>query len=113
MDETKTHALEELAQKLGRVVLEGFDIRIIAAELQWLDTEQAFTFASNAGTEESSRRNSLYDLRGFLCRAYDAGHGTQYLEGTVWLSDGSWMERAEYDGAERWVHRTCPRMPRA
>ena len=35
---------------------------------------------------------------------YDSGYGTQHLYGTVWLSDGTWFERREYDGSERWMH---------
>jgi hypothetical protein len=43
---------------------------------------------------------------------YDNGFGTQELAGTVWYSDGTWSERAEYGGSEWWVHRECPLLPR-
>ncbi len=42
---------------------------------------------------------------------YDSGYGTQYLFGTVWLADGSWLERKEYDGAEAWEHKKLPQIP--
>lgn len=42
---------------------------------------------------------------------YDDGYGGQELFGTIWLKDGSWYERAEYDGSEWWVHRVCPPLP--
>lgn len=42
---------------------------------------------------------------------YDDGYGGQFLYGTVWLDDGSWLERGEYDGSEWWEHKTCPDIP--
>ena len=42
---------------------------------------------------------------------YNNGYGTQYLEGVVWLKDGTWLDRHEYDGSEWWVHRACPEIP--
>lgn len=46
---------------------------------------------------------------------YDDGFGTCYirLDLVVVLCDGSWLEREEYDGAERWAHRRAPRLPRS
>jgi hypothetical protein len=42
---------------------------------------------------------------------YDNGYGGQYLEGTIWYSDGTWSDRGEYDGLEWWEHRECPSLP--
>lgn len=42
---------------------------------------------------------------------YDDGYGRQYLFGVVWFCDGSWAERAEYDGSEWWENRRCPEIP--
>ena len=42
---------------------------------------------------------------------YDDGYGTQYLFGVIWYTDGTWSERFEYDGAERWIHQVCPPIP--
>lgn len=39
---------------------------------------------------------------------YDAGFGSQELYGTVVFNDGSWLERYEYDGSERWVYKETP-----
>lgn len=50
-------------------------------------------------------------FRKHMDRFYNAGYGSQELFGTVWLSDGSWLVRAEYDGAEWWEHRTVPPIP--
>jgi hypothetical protein len=42
---------------------------------------------------------------------YDNGYGGQQLSGEIWLDDGTWMERGEYDGSEWWEHRICPDIP--
>lgn len=42
---------------------------------------------------------------------YNDGFGEQELFGTVLLSDGSWLERDEYDGAENWLWMTAPTLP--
>ena len=43
--------------------------------------------------------------------SYGSGFGCEWLLGTVWLSDGSWLERASYDGSEWWRHHRCPEPP--
>ncbi len=42
---------------------------------------------------------------------YDSGYGSQHLLGTVWLSDGTWLSRGEYDGSEWWEHNELPEIP--
>lgn len=42
---------------------------------------------------------------------YDSGFGGQNLFGTVWLEDGTWCTRGEYDGSEWWEHNQLPEMP--
>lgn len=39
---------------------------------------------------------------------YDSGYGGQELYGTVWLEDGTWLSRGEYDGSEWWEHNVLP-----
>lgn len=39
---------------------------------------------------------------------YDDGWGSQELYGNVWLSDGTWLSRGEYDGSEWWEHNVMP-----
>lgn len=39
---------------------------------------------------------------------YDDGFGTQELYGNVWLVDGTWFNRNEYDGSECWAYHKCP-----
>ena len=42
---------------------------------------------------------------------YDSGFGEQELFGTLWLKDGTWLSRGEYDGSEGWEHNTLPEIP--
>ena len=42
---------------------------------------------------------------------YDSGYGGQELFGTVWLQDGTWCTRGEYDGSEWWEHNQLPEIP--
>lgn len=42
---------------------------------------------------------------------YDSGYGLQHVHGKVWLSDGSWLERYEYDGSECWTLKVHPSIP--
>jgi len=42
---------------------------------------------------------------------YDAGYGSQYIDGTVWFEDGTWLSRSEYDGSEWWVYVGTPKIP--
>jgi len=42
---------------------------------------------------------------------YDDGYGGQELFGTVWLKNGAWLDRSEYDGSEWWEFRKTPEIP--
>ena len=41
-------------------------------------------------------------------REYDDGYGGQELYGVIWLTNGDWFQRHEYDGSEYWDHMTRP-----
>ena len=43
---------------------------------------------------------------------YDSGYGAQELSGTIWLQDGTWCTRGEYDGSEWWNHNKLPEVPK-
>ena len=42
---------------------------------------------------------------------YDEDYGRQELFGIVFMKDGSWWTRAEYDGSEWWTKNTVPDIP--
>ena len=53
----------------------------------------------------------LNDFLKSLDFEYDSGYGGQELYGTVWLEDGTWLSRGEYDGSEWWKHNVLPDIP--
>ena len=42
---------------------------------------------------------------------YDEDYGLQELSGTIWLKDGTWCTRDEYDGSEWWDYKSLPEIP--
>ena len=42
---------------------------------------------------------------------YNNGYGSQELYGTVWFTNGIWMDRYEYDGSEHWNIHKYPAIP--
>lgn len=68
----------------------------------WLDvTDIRILWHMRGGEFGQVRRIEDIHLLDF---EYNSGYGTQHLFGVVWLSDGTWFERREYDGSEWWTH---------
>ena len=42
---------------------------------------------------------------------YNSGYGGQELFGIIWLEDGTWCTRGEYDGSEWWQYHCLPEIP--
>lgn len=42
---------------------------------------------------------------------YDSGYGGQNLYGYIWMEDGTWLSRGEYDGSEWWDWERMPELP--
>lgn len=42
---------------------------------------------------------------------YDDGYGGQVVFGTIWMDDGTWLTRGEYDGSEWWQVHKSPAIP--
>jgi hypothetical protein len=61
--------------------------------------------------KENHTEADLNDFLEDLDFEYDNGYGEQYLFGNVWLKDGSWLDRGEYDGCEWWAVRSTPKIP--
>ena len=94
---TTTNAREELLE-----AIEG-KVKIVCSALVFDGT----TISLKVGHSEAEY--SLFMQR--LNFTYDAGYGSQYLFGMVWLEDGSWLSRKEYDGSEWWVLCRVPEIP--
>ena len=71
------------------------------------------------GTVVFFRRDLHRDFAGLRRRVmeeldniwYDSCLGSQQLWGTVWLTDGTWLSRGEYDGSEWWRRNVYPPIP--
>lgn len=70
------------------------------------DERSTFTLKTNHSTQ---KLNKFFESLNF---DYDAGYGDQELFGTVWLEDGTWLSRGEYDGSEWWEHNVLPEIPK-
>lgn len=95
------NAKEELLETLQEI---GKSIEDIEFAGVYYDCSNYDIGESGAGcaTEDT---NFLLD---FLNFSYDEGFGMQYIYGYILFSDGSWLERREYDGAEWWKFMTLP-----
>lgn len=60
---------------------------------------------------EGYTENDLNTFLSALDFEYDDGYGGQELFGVVFMNNGSWWTRAEYDGSEWWTHNKVPTIP--
>ena len=82
-----------------RDALDG-ESRMIGADIEIIlkDDVNEITLYEDFTEEELEEFWSKLDVE------YDSGYGTQYVFGKVWLKDGGFLERREYDGSEWWTH---------
>lgn len=102
-------ALKNAKQELLREI-ESRNLSIKCAEItreaQGYLEEECFRLKVNHSKAEYEAFLQKLDFK------YDAGYGSQQLFGTVWLDNGCWLARDEYDGSEWWVYRRVPPIPR-
>lgn len=103
------NAKQELVEKLHFL---RHDAKIICADIDlcndsvWDDEEDDYSrtnFTLKKGHTEEEY-NAFIDSLDF---EYDG----QELFGKVWLTNGYWMERGEYDGSEWWDIHSYPSIP--
>ena len=98
-----TNAKDELLEIVG-----GFGIKCGLLKFEDIFREEENTgFSLRVGHSKSELQAFLESLN----FEYDAGFGSQMLSGIVWLNDGTWLERGEYDGSEWWEHKKLPNIP--
>lgn len=51
---------------------------------------------------------TLEEVLPLLDVEYDEEYGEQNLFGYIWYTDGTWVERSEYDGSEWSSYKKCP-----
>lgn len=77
---------------------------LITHELSY-DDYKTITLKEGYSTQDFSEFISEMDFN------YDNGFGLQELDGTIWLMDGTWCTREEYDGSEWWRYNKSPTIP--
>ena len=94
------NAKEELQRAL--IAIDNIDVKCANV---WRDRKVSILKTNNTKEDRIKFFTSLdYE--------YDNGWGGQELYGTVWLADGTWLSRGEYDGSEWWQHNRVPEIPK-
>ena len=75
------------------------------------ETDYRKRFSQTIELKENYSEEDLSKFLNDLDFEYDSGYGEQKLYGTVWLTDGSWFSREEYDGSEWWQYQSLPPVP--
>ena len=99
------NAKEELISILG--IASKLECALITVEDPWGDVPSRPPILLKKGYSPQDFENFLNEMD----FKYDCGWGTQYLFGTLWLENGQWAARAEYDGSEWWQIFTLPEIP--
>lgn len=87
------------------------DILVDSASHKKPDGEIVFSFDRVAVLKQNWNNDEWLKFLTILNFNYDNSYGRQELFGLVWLTDGTWLERYEYDGGENWVLKQVPRIP--
>jgi hypothetical protein len=105
------NASKELEEKLFKIYGRDYESKILAAEIRYdIDVFESKHIDLPVVSEPYSLEQVNYFLDS-LDFSYNDGYGLQYLYGTVWFKDGTWLEREEYDGSEWWVYKKAPQIP--
>lgn len=75
------------------------------------ETDYRKRFSKTIELKENYSEEDLSNFLNDLDFEYDSGYGQQELYGIIWLTDGSWLSREEYDGSEWWQHWFLPSVP--
>lgn len=87
------------------------DILVNSPSHRQPDGEIVFSFDRVAVLKQNWNNDEWLKFLTSLNFNYDNGYGRQEVFGVVWLTDGTWLERYEYDGAENWVLKKLPTIP--
>lgn len=112
--ENAREELEELLKKLGvhmkaaEISLRGCRLR--PGDWKWNGYYDFHRFAT-LSVAEALNPEEVERFLESIDMPYDSGYGRQELNGIVWLTDGTWLSRGEYDGSEWWEHNKLPEIP--
>ena len=84
---------------------------IKCAEVEYATCDMDVTEGSHAKLRENWTNEDMQLFLFDLDFEYDSGYGSQQVFGTIWMKDGTWFTRSEYDGSEWWFHNVLPDVP--
>lgn len=87
------------------------DILVNSPSHRQPDGEIVFSFDRVAVLKQNWNNDEWLKFLTSLNFNYDNGYVRQEVFGVVWLTDGTWLERYEYDGAEEWALKKLPTIP--
>ena len=87
-------------------ITEGLEVKCV--EIQLYNNERISTKTTLAVNYTQDEYDKFLED---IDKEYDSVYGLQELYGTIWLKNGDWIDRYEYDGSERWELRTAPPIP--
>jgi hypothetical protein len=106
----KTNAKQELLHAVAVVSIKCAEIKYNPCSL-WETYDDDAPPPKSIILKENYNNQDFMDFLESLNFNYDSGYGGQELYGTVWLNDGTWYTRGEYDGSEWWEYHRCPSIP--
>lgn len=106
------NAKEELKREIRDIDSKVFCAKIRLYVRFYLLGDRFFSKEKECTLKKGYSKKDFENFLEELNFEYYDGFGSQELFGTVWLKDGSWLERSEYDGSENWVLRTIPEIPK-
>lgn len=98
MKRNLTNLKEETLQEIGKIEPK----QIAWAKIKIRDSENELTLPEDYTDEQLGEFIDKLDFE------YDEDFGLQYVGGVIVFTDGSWLERAEYDGSEWWRYKKVP-----
>lgn len=87
------------------------DILVNSPSHRQPDGEIVFSFDRVAVLKQNWNNDEWLKFLTSLNFNYDNGYVRQEVFGVVWLTDGTWLERYEYDGAVEWALKKLPTIP--
>lgn len=100
--------------EFNKVILSKGIVKCATITIEIVDMKDDYTFERNQISADLKINYSQKELEDFLNQIdvmYYSGYGGQELYGTVWMTDGTWFTRWEYDGSEGWEHHVVPKIP--
>ena len=111
MDEFKPKGLDLTDIKCLTILLDrGYDYDTIFYEADESEVVGITKFEYHI-PEMSTQEDIDAVYKAMSLTPYDNSYGTQHLFGMIWMKNGDWLERHEYDGSEWWEYKTCPDIP--